>query len=266
MLPEPIFIGLLLLTSAFAGFAGGLLGVGGGLINVPVITYVLMQFGLDVNSAVQVAIGTSLTVIIFTGSSSSITYALKGHTDLRVVAALAPAGAAAALAVSLLAINLHGGLIARLFGVFGLLVAWRMFSGEPRWIKARNWNRGGFAFIGALSGAISALFGVGGGVVAVPMQELVMRIDAHRAHANSCVLVTMLALIGALVRLCSGHHASLPPGSVGLVYLPAVALMAPPSIAFAWAGARLATRTDQAKLRRIFALLMLAVGVRMIIL
>jgi len=262
--PDPLLIVALVAAGALSGLFAGLLGVGGGLVNVPVLTFVLRRLGLDVDLAVQVAVGTSLGTIVFTSVSSAGTYARNGLLDWRQSLAMAPSGVVASMLISLLAINLEGSLVGRLFGVLGLVMAWRMARRPSERGFRLRLGRGGFVLTGVLAGAVSSMFGVGGGLIAVPLQVLGLDIKPHQANANSSVLVALLALVGVSVRLFARQSLLLPSGCVGLVYLPGVLVMAPLSIVLAWAGARLAVATDAKRLRRIFAALLAAVGISML--
>jgi hypothetical protein len=119
--------------------------------------------------------------------------------------------------------------------------------------------------VGFAGGVFSAFFGVGGGVIAVPLMVIALRFPIHLAVGNSSALIVVSSLFGALSYMFHGWSSNLlPPFSLGYVNCLVFALVAPFSIGMARLGVRVASRTAHDKLIKVFAVLLVLVGLRMI--
>ena len=117
--------------------------------------------------------------------------------------------------------------------------------------------------VGLIGGTFSAFFGVGGGVIAVPLMVIVLQLPIHLAVGNSSALIVVSSLAGTLSYIMHGWHLpNLPPLSLGYVNLLVAAAVAPFTILFARLGVRLASRVSHDRLVQIFSLLLLLVGLR----
>ena len=253
-----------LLLGSFAGAIGGLLGMGGGLVIVPVLAALYHLQGFSADHVMQLAIGTSLATIAFTALSSSLAHHRRGAVNWPVVLQLSLGIAAGGWLGGVLAMWLGGALLAGLFGVFELVVAAQMtFNRLPSAHRgapgtARN------AVAGGVIGALSALLGIGGATLTVPW--LVWHnIDMRRAVATSAACGLPIALVGMLGFAAVGwQRPGLPAGSTGYVYWPAVAMISVASVLTAPLGARLAHRLAPQRLRKVFAVFLALLGVSMI--
>lgn len=266
MPPMNIFLLLIAcaMLGAFAGVLAGLLGVGGGLVIVPVLATLYHLQGFTGVHIMQLAVGTSLATIVFTSMSSALAHHRRGAVRWPLVAQLSLGIALGGWLGGFIAVWLGGVTMAVVFGLFEWLIAAQLLSGRApplgRGVPRAPVNTAAGAFIGALS----ALLGIGGGTLTVPWLTW-HNVDIRAAVGTSAACGLPIALVGAAGFVISGWGAAgLPPGSSGYVYWPAVAGVSLASVLSAPLGARLAHRLDQARLKRIFALLLIVLGMSMI--
>jgi len=247
-----------------AGFLAGLLGVGGGIIMVPLFLLVFHFLGYrNPDVLFHVAAGTSLAVIIPTAFSSARTHTRHGNVLWKPMLAMAPAGILAVHLASIVAARTAGGTLRSAFGVLLVLISAQMlfFTPKPRpgpppvppWIA--------FSLTGAVAGSLSFFFGIGGGVAAVPLLVLLLGIPIHVAVGTSSALIVFLAIYGTARNLLIGRGVpDLPEFSFGYVNLLAAACVMPTSIVTARVGANTAQRLPGTTLRRIFAVFLALEG------
>jgi hypothetical protein len=248
------------LLGAFAGTLAGLLGVGGGLVIVPILAALYHWQGFAADHVMQLAIGTSLATIVFTSVSSMLAHHRRGAVRWPLVAQLSAGILPGGWLGGFLAVWLGGVVLALLFGVFELLIAGYMFSGyaPPRGSAGRGAVL--HAAAGVVIGVLSALLGIGGGTLTVPWLTW-HAVDIRSAVGSSAACGLPIALAGTAGFVLSGWgQPGLPAGSSGFVYWPAVASISVASVLSAPLGARLAHRLDQQRLRRIFALFLAILG------
>lgn len=255
----------LLLFIAFgiiAGFLAGLLGIGGGLVIVPVLFYILSQDAQHAGYAMHVALGSSLAFIVFNSGTAAIAHARLGGLRWRELGWLAPGLVLGAMAGSALADELSSQLLQRWFGGFLLLMAAYLFIQRqpPLPDTRREWIS---IFAGLPIGTVASLAGVGGGVMVVPW--LIARgYKPAVAVATSSASTVVVALVGAGGYALFASRTPLP-WSTGYIYWPAVLAFAATSVFTAPLGAKLAHRIDQARLKRGFALLLALVGLKLLL-
>jgi len=258
---------LFVVLGSLAGFLAGLLGIGGGIILVPLFLLTFAATGFSPEILVHTAFGTSLAVIIPTAISSTFGHRKRGNVEWHQVAYLCLGGFLGALFGAWLASLLSGDWLKGLFGIMQILVAGQLLMFQPRLPPERSdaVPLRPLIAVGFAGGVFSAFFGVGGGVVAVPLMVIALRFPIHLAVGNSSALIVISSLSGALSYVFHGwHSALLPPFSLGYVNLLVFILVAPFSIGMARLGVRVATRTAHDKLIRMFAGLLVLVGLRMI--
>lgn len=260
------------LLGAFAGTMAGLLGVGGGLIIVPVLIFLWQPDGLGGTQAVQLAIGTSLAVIVFTSLSSVRAHHLRGSVLWPVFWRLTPGILLGAWLGAAVASMMPQQMLKTVFGLFELLVAAQMTFAARASTQVAAANPPAQSLPGALAmglvgsviGAVSALVGIGGGTMTVPFLNA-YKVRIQHAVGTSAACGLPIALGGALSYLLLGWgNTALPTGSLGYVYGPALLSIAVTSTLFAPVGAALAHRLPTQMLKRIFAGFLALLGVWML--
>lgn len=249
---------------AFAGVLAGLLGVGGGLIIVPMLIFIFTAQGLPEGQILHLALGTSLASIMFTSISSLRAHHLRGAVDWLVVRRISFGIVVGTFGGSWVAAQLSSRVLKISFVIFIFYVALQMLLNiKP---KPHRQLPGGTAMfgVGGLIGAVSSLVGIGGGSMSVPFL-LWCNVAMHRAIGTSAAIGFPIALAGAAGYVVNGLSATLPPYSLGFVYLPALLGVAAASIVTAPLGARLAHSLPVGGLKKIFALLLVGMGVKMLL-
>ncbi|MGK2945507.1 MAG: sulfite exporter TauE/SafE family protein [Desulfuromonadales bacterium] len=252
---------------SFAGFLAGLLGIGGGIILVPLFLWAFNAANFAPEILVHTALGTSLAVIIPTALSSTFGHRKRGNVQWHQVISLCLGGILGAFGGAWLASLLSGEWLKGLFGVMQLLVALQLVIFSPRLPPERTDPVPPFHLtaVGFAGGLFSAFFGVGGGVIAVPLMVIALGFPIHLAVGNSSALIVIASLSGALSYMYHGWHAEfLPPFSLGYVNCLVILIVAPFTIGMARLGVRIASRTTHDKLIKVFAVVLVLVGLRMI--
>ncbi len=254
-----------LAAGVFAGLTSGLLGLGGGIIIVPVLYWVFQGQGIPPDALMHYAVGTSLASIVFTSLSSIRTHHRRGAVLWEVVRWLTPGVATGALLGALLANYVHSDGLRILFGVFELLIALQMGLALIPQAQRPLPARGGLAAFGGGIGVLSSLMGIGGGSFTVPFLHW-CRVNMRQAVATSAACGLPIAVMGSIGFIITGwQDAQGIPGSLGYVYLPALLGIVVSSVLFAPLGAALAHRLPVEQLRRVFALVLLLIALKMLL-
>ena len=246
------------------GFVAGLLGVGGGLIIVPVLIMLLHTHGQAVGMEPQLALGTSLATILFTSLSSVRAHHRRGAVEWPLVRRIAPGIVFGTLAGAALAARMPATVLKIFFVVFLFYAAiqmWLDFKPAPhRGLPGRM----GTSLAGGVIGVVSSWVGIGGGTLSVPFM-LWHNVPLHRAIATSAAIGFPIAVAGAVGYALGGWRVGgLPAGSLVFVYLPALAGIVLGSVLTAPLGARTAHRLPVRPLKRVFALLLFTLALRMV--
>lgn len=256
---------LYLALGAVAGVLAGLFGVGGGLVIVPVLVFSFAAQGMDASVLTHLAVGTSLATIVFTSINAVREHHRKGAVRWQIFAWMSLGILFGAAVGALTAAQIDGPLLQKIIGVFAILIAIQMgLNLRPKASRGVP-GKPGLTVAGAFIGWASAIFGIGGGSLTVPF--LTWRsVPIQQAVATSSATGLPIALSSALGFMLVGWNVpNLPEWSLGFVYLPAMAGIAITSMFFARFGARLAHRLPPLLLKRLFALLLLCVGIRFLI-
>ena len=264
---SPEIIAILLVTGAVAGFCAGLLGIGGGVILVPLFLWCFPLAGFPPEGLVHSAIGTSLAIIVLTACSSATAHRKHGNVNWSQVLFLAVGGACGALIGSTLAAHLPGDKLKGVFAVMLILVGLKMFISTRRLPPERDTPVPvrSLLLVGLTGGAFSAFFGIGGGVVTVPLMVMVLQLPIHLAVGNASALIVVSTVFGTAGYILHGWGLpGLPAFSLGYVNLLVVALVVPASTLSARLGVRVARGAPHDKLSMIFALLQLVIGSKML--
>lgn len=256
---------LYLAAGVVAGFLAGLLGVGGGLVVVPVLSFIFAAQHFPDAYIQHLALGTSLASILFTSVSSLRAHHAHGAVKWEVVRGIAPGILVGALLGSMLAAQLSSHFLKAFFVAFIYYVATQMLLDiKPK--PARQLpGRAGMFGVGGIIGGISSLVGIGGGTVSVPFMTW-CNVKLHQAIGTSAAIGFPVAAAGTAGFIANGLAVrELPAYSLGFVYLPALLGLVFASVVTAPLGARLAHRLPVAALKKIFALFLYALGTRMLV-
>ena len=236
------------------GFLAGLLGIGGGMVLVPFLTWMLGQRGISADLAVKMAIATSMATILFTSVSSVRAHHKKGAVRWDLVKGLAPGIVLGSLLGSLgIFAVVKGSSLAIFFGCFVGFSATQMFLDKK---PAPTRQMPGFAGqlgAGGLIGLLSGLVGAGGGFISVPIMTW-CNVAIHNAVATSAALGFPIALANVTGYVISGLSLQeLPPYAVGYIWMPALVVIACCSVLMAPIGATTAHKLPVKQLKRVFA-------------
>ena len=256
----------MLLTGAVGGILAGLLGVGGGIVIVPVLDTALGIQGVDPAIRMHVAVATSLATIIPTSISSSRAHHAKGAVNFPLVKFWGPFIFCGALVGALLASRVESDVLALVFGVVALLVALKMILFKADLHFTQDIPRGAVGPVAPLCiGGLSSMMGIGGGTLSVPVMTL-MNQPIHKAVGTAALFGLLISLPGALGFMLTGWgDPRLPPGSLGYINLVGFALISPATVLAAPLGAKLAHRLSKRQLSLAFGFFLLIVSVRMLL-
>jgi len=254
-----------LALGALAGFLAGLLGVGGGLIIVPSLIFLFNSQHFPQTNLLHIALGTSLASIMFTSVSSLRAHHAHGAVNWKIVRRITPGIVIGALLGSIFAAMLSSSVLALFFAVFVFFAATQILLDiKPKPHRQLPGSLGTF-LVGIIIGVIFSLVAGGGAILSVPFM-LYCNIKTHEAIGTSAAIGFPIAVSGAAGYLFTGlAQASLPPHSLGFVYLPALLWLAAASVVTAPFGAKLAHRLPVERLKKIFAVFLYIIAAKMLV-
>jgi len=262
---------LYLLVGAVAGLLAGLLGIGGGLIIVPVLIITFQAMGFQPEVLTHLAVGSSLATVTATATASSWEHHRRGGVRWEIFLFLAAGIAVGSFLGAKTATHLQGPVLQMLIGAFAVAVGAKMLGLPGRRSETKPAVRGtalhrlpggpaALAAAGGVIGWVAAMFGIGGGPLTVPYLTW-RRLPARQAVGTSAACGMPIGLVGALTFICTGWQVDgLPDWSTGFVYWPAVLGIVLTSMVCARLGAKLAHKLPGQTLKRIFAVLLFVVG------
>lgn len=252
-------------VGAVAGVLAGLLGVGGGLVIVPMLLACLVHQGVPGQMVMHLALGTSMASIMFTAVSSFWFHHRRGAVNWIVVKRIVLGIFIGTFLGSCLAAQLPTDYLKGFFIVFLYFVAFQMLTGRKPAASRRLPGRLGMFGMGNMIGVVSSLVGIGGGSLSVPFMVW-CNIPVHKAIGTSAAIGFPIAIAGTAGYIYNGWSTSdLPTYALGYVYLPALTGVVLASVLTAPLGVRLAHSLPVNKLKLLFAMLLLVVGTRMLV-
>ena len=246
-----------------AGVLAGLLGVGGGLVMVPVLIVLFRMQGMNESVVMHVAVGTSLAVIIATAISSIRAHHKRGAVLWSPVAALTPGLLIGSLLGAGIADSLNTRWLQAVFGGFAILVSVQMLMGTRFEARRLLPAAPGMIGVGSAIGTVSGVVGIGGGSMTVPFLTW-CGISIRQAVATSAACGLPIAIAGTIGFIGFGQGSDVLPGGTGYVYWPAVLSVAVLSMLSAPLGAYLAHSLPVGLLKRVFASLLFLIGLRLL--
>ena len=257
---------VLALTGSIIGFASGLLGIGGGVLMVPVQFWLLTTLGVDPTIAIRIAFGTSLAVVIPTTLSSAWGHHCRKCVLLRPLAFMAVPAFLGAVLGAIIATHASVRVMESLFGVIVLIAAVTMLvlktpANSPG--IAGNWMV--YVLWGLVFGVVSGLLGIGGGVVMIPVMTLLLRFPMHQAIGTSAAVMLASSVGGVISYIAIGLFVTgLPSHSLGYVNLFFWLILVVVSVPMAQVGVRAGHKLPADKIKQVFVIVMVAVGLDMI--
>ncbi len=246
------------------GFLAGLLGIGGGMVMVPMLVLVFTAKGFPAEYMMHLALATSMATIVFTSLSSVRAHHRHGAVDWRVARAMAPGIVAGALAAALVAGFVPTRPLAAFFALFLTYASLQMFFEAKPQPSRRLPGAAGLFGVGAGIGALSSVLAAGGAFLSIPFLAR-CNVPLKNAIGTAAANGFPLAAAGTTGYVLNGLRVpGLPAGCLGFVYLPALAIIVAASMPVAPLGAKLAHRLPLRRLRIVFALMLLALALRML--
>jgi uncharacterized membrane protein YfcA len=250
-------------AGALVGFLAGLLGIGGGMTLVPILSALFAAQALAPEHTVHLALGTAMASIIFTSSASVRAHHQRGAVDWGIVRRLAPGMALGALLATLASGFVSQRALALSFAAIVYAGATQMLLGARPSASRGLPGTGGMLAVGTAIGVICGLVSAGGAFLTVPFM-LFCRVPVLTAIGTAAAIGIPVAVVGTVGFVAGGWRvAGLPEATLGFVFLPALAALVVGSIATAPLGARMAHRLPLTVLKRIFALLLFALATKM---
>lgn len=257
--PIPFLVAL----GCVVGFLAGLLGIGGAMTIIPVLTIVFTREHFPPEHVVHMAVATSMATIAFTSISSMRAHDRRGAVIWRVVRGLAPGIMLGSLIGPQIVSGMSSAALSAIFGVFASASALQMLLDlRPKVARSLPGPLGLFG-AGSGIGIVSSMVGAGGAFISVPFMTA-CNVRIHNAVATSAALGFPIAVAGTAGFIIAGmRQGGLPPYTLGYVYLPGVAAIVVASMLFAPLGVRVAHGWPVPKLRRAFACLLLLIAAYM---
>ncbi len=254
----PVLLG----AGAVAGTLAGLLGIGGGVIIVPIVTLLFERQGIPANLAIKMAVGTSLATIVVTAISSIYTHHRKGAVDWGLFKTMGPSVFVGSLIGAWLADLIPGEMLYIAFVVFLFAVSAQMAMSRVAAHRPLP-SRSGLASVSTFVGIASALMGIGGGAMHVPFLSY-CGVPVKRAIATAAAVGLPLSASATAGFIIGGlDEQGMPAGSLGYVNLPVFGGVVGASLLFAPLGATLAHKLPDLLLRRLFSVFIFLLAARM---
>ena len=256
------------LLGSVVGFLAGLLGIGGGLVIVPILSIILLHFKvLPAEQVVVAAIATSLASILFTSSSSAIAHHKNGNVPWELAPWILTGVALGALISGFLAALLPEHIVRIVFAVSVVLIALKMFLSSKTDTPSERTlpNKGVLTTLTTITGGLSAMIGIGGGALLVPLLSF-FSVDMKKAIGCASACGIVIALFGSIGYISSGSsHFAMTDGFAGFVYLPALLGIVCTSWFTAPLGAKATQSLPVSTIKKAFSGLLVIMAVNMVV-
>jgi uncharacterized protein len=257
---------IFLITGIGVGFVSGLIGVGGGFIMTPVQYAVYLSLGIPADTAIKLAFGTSLLVILPTAISGTLRHNSKKAVWWKAALTMGCFSLLGGLTGSTIATHISGSILKIFFGIMVMISATLMLTSKTKESEEKPreniwlWIACAFPV-----GIVTGFLGLGGGVLVIPVMTLLLRFKIHNAVGTSLAMMILTSIGSVVGYIVNGIGVpDLPPFSIGYVNLLVWILLSVPSFLMAQVGAIVSHRVPAKQLRYIFGALMFYIGLRMI--
>lgn len=251
-----------LLLGVFVGFLAGLFGIGGGLLIVPSLVFLLPMAGVQPEYLMSTALGTSFSTIIITAFSSAQRHHKLGNVDIQTSKYFIPALMVSVFLASLVVSHLDSRLMSKIFAVMVLYLAAKMLFSLKKRPKNKPLTVKATLIGGSIIGTLSSMAGIAGGAFIVPFLND-RGIEMKRAIGTSSFCGAFLGLSGTISFIVSGWHIPMPDYSLGYVYLPALLGITATSFFTSKIGANAANALPVPILKKAFAVLLVCIAINM---
>lgn len=266
LIPQPtVWWAVYLAIGLVVGTFAGMLGIGGGMIMIPLLAFAFTGQGMAHEQVLHLAVGTAMATIAFTSLSSMHAHASRKAVRWEIALRMTPGILLGGLLGAQVARMMSTRVLAIYFAIFVSVMAINM-AVELRPKAARQpFGTAGMFTAGFVISGLSALIAMGGAVLTVPLM-LYMQVPMIQAIGTAAAIGFPIAVGGTAGYLVNGWGATgLPSWSVGYVYVPALIGITLASVVAAPVGASMAHRLPARTLRRIFAALLLVLAGRMVV-
>ena len=257
-----IFIGV------FAGISSGLLGVGGGFLMVPLQYFLLTSIGVEPDLALRISLGTSLAIIIPTAISGAYTHQRRIEDILKPGILLGIFGMFGGILGGISSSHIPSNILSIILGIFLVFVAINMlFSGnDSSTSRFKQLKLSLFvgAFFGILIGFSSGLLGIGGGIFLIPSLVFLLGFSMKKSIGISSIFISLTAIGGTISYILTGWGINPFPFSLGYISLINLVCIAIFSIPSAYIGAKLVYKLPEKRLKQIFGVIMIYMGIKML--
>ncbi|WGE33835.1 sulfite exporter TauE/SafE family protein [Actinobacillus genomosp. 1] len=251
-----------LALGTIVGFLAGLFGIGGGLIIVPSLVYLLPMAGVTPENLMSAALGTSFSTIVITAFSSAQRHHKLGNVDIQVSKYFIPALMTSVFLAGLVISNLDAKLMSKIFAIMVLYLAARMLFSLKKTPQIKPLTTQSTIVAGGVIGVLSSMAGIAGGAFIVPFLNS-RGLEMKRAIGTSSFCGAFLGLSGTISFIASGWNVEMPDYSLGYVYLPALFGITLTSYFTSKLGANAANVLPVAILKKAFAVMLVAIAVNM---
>ncbi len=250
-----LLVGGFIFIAALVGFSSGLLGIGGGIIMVPVFQFVFPLLHTPLKDSIIMASATSLCIAMFSSTRAMLSHHRNKNIHWHMLTFLVPSLLIGAQIGSSLAIFATPLALHIIFIVVFSYLSFNLWFGTGKPLLKNtppNWVN---IFIGLLVGCIASILGIGGGVLAVPIFTY-LNYSIHKAIGNASVIVFSVASSSTIGYFLHSLHTNptTPPYTLGYVFLLAVVVFIPVTIVFVPIGIRIGQKTSQKNLRKYFSI------------
>lgn len=252
-----------ILIGSIAGLVAGFFGVGGGVIYVPGLLFYFKSGNYP--AITQFATATSLGAILITSFYSGYLHRKRGEASLKEVLYIITGGIPGAFVGAKIAVLMDGVFLRQIFGGGELLVAILYLTILSKRQEGHNVpSPYALVLTGIAAGFLSGLLGIGGGIVAVPVMNLVLKMPIKRSVGNSSNMIFFNALAGVTTYLLEKPHTSAPPYTIGYVNIPASLLLGLSSIAAVKLSVSLFLKSENKTIKLLYSIFLIFIGLKLI--
>ena len=253
----------MILTALPVGFFAGLFGIGGGLISVPFLYYLFSSFGVDQAYVMHLAVGTSFSIIIPTSIISVITHHKFKAVDFNIVKSYGAFVVIGVIFGTIFAAGLNTKPLVLFFSIVVFILAFYLLHLKEKETNTKLEIKISLKIVfGFLSGFISALMGIGGAIMNVPILKF-FGYSINNAIGSAAAIGFLIALFGAIGFLITGSYMNVNlPLSIGFLNIPAFFIFIPITTFMARIGARTVHRIDKKRISKYFGIFLIIIGLK----